>query len=124
MNATETTQKILDFCKNHYPEINWKQGSYVGSTIRIWGKADKIDISIEVIGTQLKSHLVLGDASLIISSTERWNGSFKIWLDRKESQFSFVSKREFKVPIFIKDKEILSNIFEFIEAEIQPDVTL
>lgn len=124
MNATETTQKILDFCKDHYPEITWKQESYMGSTIRIWGKADEIDISIMIIGTQLKNHVVLGDVGVIISYKKRWNGSFKIWLDRKESQFSYISKREFEVPIFIKAKEILSNIFEFIETEIQTEETL
>ena len=124
MNATETTQKILDFCKDHYPEINWKQESYVGLTIRIWGKADEINISIEIIGTQLKGHVVLGNVGVIISSTEQWNGSFKIWLDRKKSQFSYISKREFEVPIFIKAKEILSKIFKFIETEIQTEETL
>jgi hypothetical protein len=126
MNKQETAQKILEFCKDRYPEINWKQTNHIKSTIRIWGKADEIDISIEIIGTRLKSHVVLGDVSAFISSTEQQTGSFKIWLDTKESQFSFKSRREFDAPtdLFIKAKEILSNIFEFIETKIQGKVTL
>ena len=126
MSKQETAQKIFNFCKDHYPEISWKQKNYIKSTIRIWGKADEIDISIEIIGTRLKSHVVLGDVSAFISSTEQQNGSFKIWLDKKESQFSFKSRREFDAPtdLFIKAKEILSNIFEFIETKIQGKVTL
>lgn len=126
MNRQEATQKILDFCKDRYPEINWEQTNYTDLTSRIWGKTDGIGISIEIIGTRLESHVVLGDISAFISSTERWTGSFKIWLDRKESQFSFKSKREFdtSTDLFVKAKEILSSIFEFIEIEIQTEVTL
>lgn len=126
MNKQKTAQKILDFCKDRYPEINWEQTNYIESTICIWGKTNGIGISIEIIGTQLESHVVLGDVSAFISSTERWSGSFKIWLDRKESQFSFKSKRELdtSTDLFIKAKEILSSIFEFIEHEIQTEVTL
>lgn len=126
MNRQETTQKIFNFCQNRYPEINWEQTSYTDLTSRIWGKTDGIGISIEIIGTRLESHVVLGDISAFISSTERWTGSFKIWLDRKESQFSFKSKKEFdtSTDLFVKAKEILSSIFEFIETEIQSQVTL
>lgn len=126
MNRQETTQKILDFCKDRYPEINWEQTNYTDLTSRIWGKTDGIGISIEIIGTRLESHVVSGDISAFISSTERWTGSFKIWLDRKESQFSFKSKREFdtSTDLFVKAKEILSSIFEFIETKIQTEVTL
>lgn len=126
MNKQKTAQKILDFCQESYPEINWEQTNYIESTICIWGKTNGIGISIEIIGTQLESHVVLGDVSAFISSTERWSGSFKIWLNRKESQFSFKSKREFdtSTDLFIKAKDILSNIFEFIETEIQIEVTL
>jgi hypothetical protein len=126
MNKQETAQKILDFCKNRYPKINWKQTNHIKSTIRIWGKTNGIDISIEIIGTRLESYVVLGYVITFISSTERWAGSFKIWLDRKESQFSFKSKRELdtSTDLFIKAKEILSSIFEFIETEIQTEVTL
>ena len=125
MNKQETAQKILEFCKDRYPEINWKQTNHIKSTIRIWGKTNGIDISIEIIGTRLESHVVLGDVSAFISEA-RWSGSFKIWLDRKESQFSFKSKRELdtSTDLFIKAKEILSSIFEFIETEIQTEVTL
>ena len=125
MNRQETAQKILDFCKDRYPEINWEQTNYIESTICIWGKTNGIGISIEIIGTQLKSHVVLGDVSAFIS-IERWFGSFKIWLDRKESQFSFKSKKEFDTPtdLFVKAKDILSSIFEFIENEIQTEATL
>ena len=124
MNKQEIAQKILDFCKNRYPEINWEETKYIKSAIHIWGKLNEIYVNVEVIG--IKSHVVLGDVSLIISSTERWTGSFKIWLERKESQFSFKSKREFdsSINLFIKTKEILSSIFEFIEVEIQTEVTL
>jgi hypothetical protein len=68
---------------------------------------------------------VLGDVSALISEA-RWSGSFKIWLDKKESQFSFKSRRELDAPtdLFIKAKEILSSIFEFIETKIQTEVTL
>ncbi|BBG58060.1 hypothetical protein [uncultured phage] len=126
MNRQETTQKIFNFCQNRYPEINWEQTSYTDLTSRIWSKTDGIGISIEIIGTQLESHVVLGDVSAFISSTERWSGSFKIWLDRKESQFSFKSKRELdtSTDLFVKAKEILSRIFDFIEIEIQTEVTL
>ena len=122
MNKQEIAQKILDFCKNRYPEINWEETKYIKSAIHIWGKLNEIYVNVEVIG--IKSHVVLGDVSLIISSTERWTGSFKIWLERKESQFSFKSKREFdsSINLFIKTKEILSSIFEFIEVEIQTEV--
>jgi len=125
MSKQETAQKILEFCKDHYPEINWKQTNHIKSTIRIWGKADGIGISIEIIGTQLESYAVLGDVSALISEA-RWSGSFKIWLDKKESQFSFKSRRELDMSadLFIKAKEILSNIFEFIETKIQGKVTL
>ena len=124
MNKQEIAQKILDFCKNRYPEINWEETKYIKSAIHIWGKLNEIYVNVEVIG--IKSHVVLGDVSLIISSTERWTGSFKIWLERKESQFSFKSKREFdsSIDLFVKTKEILSSIFEFIEVEIQTEVTL
>ena len=126
MNKQETAQKILEFCKDRYPKIDWKQTNYIKSTICIWGKTNGISISIEIIGTRLESHVVLGDVSAFISSTERWSGSFKIWLDRKESQFSFKSKRELdtSTDLFIKAKDILSSIFEFIETEIQTEVTL
>ena len=126
MNKQETAQKILDFCQDRYPEINWEQANYTDSTSRIWGKTAGIGISIEIIGTQSKSHVVLGDVSVFISSAERWTGSFKIWLDRKESQFSFKSKREFdtSTDLFVKAKGILSSIFDFIETEIQSQVTL
>jgi hypothetical protein len=126
MNKQETAQKILDFCKDRYPEINWEQTNHIKSTIRIWGKTTGIGISIEIIGTRLESHVVLGDVSVFISSIERWSGSFKIWLDRKESLFSFKSKRELdtSTDLFIKAKDILSSIFEFIETEIQTEVTL
>jgi hypothetical protein len=126
MNKQETAQKILEFCKDRYPEINWKQKNYIKSTIRIWGKTNGIGISIEIIGTRLESYAVLGDVSAFISSTEQQTGSFKIWLDKKESQFSFKSRREFDTltDLFIKAKEILSSIFEFIENEIQTEVTL
>ena len=126
MNKQETTQKILDFCQDRYPEIDWKQTNHIKSTIRIWGKTTGIGISIEIIGTRLESYVVLGDVSAFISSTERWSGSFKIWLDRKESQFSFKSKKEFdtSTDLFVKAKEILSSIFDFIEIEIQSQVTL
>lgn len=125
MNKQETAQKILEFCKDRYPEINWEQTNYIKSTICIWGKTNGIGISIEIIGTRLESDVVLGDVSVFISSTERWSGSFKIWLDRKESQFSFKSKRELdtSTDLFIKAKDILSSIFEFIETEIQTEVT-
>lgn len=124
MNKQETAQKILDFCQDRYPEIDWKQTNYIKSTIRIWGKTTGIGISIETIGTRLESHIVSGDVSAFIPSTERWSGSFKIWLDRKESQFSFKSKKEFdtSTDLFIKAKEILSSIFGFIETEIQTEV--
>lgn len=126
MNKQETAQKILDFCKDRYPEINWEQTNYIESTICIWGKTNGIGISIEIIGTQSESHVVLGDVSAFISSTGRWSGFFKIWLDRKESQFSFKSKRELdtSTDLFIKAKGILSSIFDFIETEIQSQVTL
>jgi hypothetical protein len=125
MSKQETAQKILEFCKDRYPEINWKQTNYIKSTIRIWGKTNGIGISIEIIGTQLESYAVLGDVSALISEA-RWSGSFKIWLDKKESQFSFKSKRELDMStdLFIKAKEILSSIFEFIETKIQTEVTL
>ena len=125
MSKQETAQKILEFCKDRYPEINWKQKNYIKSTIRIWGKTNGIGISIEIIGTQLESYAVLGDVSALISEA-RWSGSFKIWLDKKESQFSFKSKRELDMStdLFIKAKEILSSIFEFIETKIQTEVTL
>jgi len=133
MNKQKTAQKILDFCKDRYPEISWEQTNHIKSTICIWGKTTGIGISIEIIGTRLESHVVLGDVSVVISSTERWSGSFKIWrsgsfkiwLDRKESQFSFESKKELdaSTDLFIKAKEILSSIFEFIENEIQTEVT-
>jgi hypothetical protein len=125
MSKQETAQKILEFCKDRYPEINWKQTNHVKSTIRIWGKTNGIGISIEIIGTRLKSHVVLGDVSALISEA-RWSGSFKIWLDKKESQFSFKSKRELDMStdLFIKAKKILSSIFEFIETKIQTEVTL
>ena len=125
MNKQETAQKILDFCKDRYPEINWKQTNHVNSTIRIRGKTNGIGISIEIIGTRLESYVVLGDVSVFISES-RWSGSFKIWLDRKESQFSFKSKREFdtSTDLFIKAKDILLSIFQFIENEIQTEVTL
>ena len=125
MNRQETAQKIFNFCQDRYPEINWEQTSYTDLTSRIWGKTNGIDIGIEIIGTRLESHVVLGDVSAFISSTERWSGSFKIWLDRKESQFSFKSKRELdtSTDLFVKAKEILSSIFDFIENEIQTEVT-
>ena len=125
MNKQETAQKILDFCQDRYPEISWKQTNHINSTIRIWGKTNKIGISVEIIGTRLESYVALGDVSVFISSTERWSGSCKIWLDRKESQFSFKSKRELdtSTDLFIKAKDILSSIFEFIETEIQTEVT-
>jgi hypothetical protein len=125
MSKQETAQKILEFCKDRYSEINWKQTNYIKSTIRIWGKTNGIGISIEIIGTQLESYAVLGDVSALISEA-RWSGSFKIWLDKKESQFSFKSKRELDMStdLFIKAKEILSSIFEFIETKIQTEVTL
>ena len=125
MNKQETAQKILDFCQESYPEINWEQANYTDSTSRIWGKTTKISISIEIIGTPIESHVVLGDVIAFIP-TGRWAGSFKIWLDRKESQFSFKSKRELDAPtdLFVKAKKILSGIFEFIENEIQTEVTL
>ena len=124
MNKQEIAQKILDFCKNRYPEINWEQTKYIKSAIHIRGKLNEIYINVEVSG--IKSHVVLGNISLIISSTERWTGSFKIWLEKKESQFHFKSKREFdsSIDLFIKTKEMLSSIFEFIEHEIQTEVTL
>lgn len=126
MNTRQTSQKILDFCKDRYPEINWEQTNYTNSTFHIWGKITEIDVSIETIGTLLKSSVVLGEVSTFISSTERWSGSFKIWLDRKESQFSFKSKREFdtSTDLFIKPKDMLSSIFEFIKIQIQTEVTL
>ena len=125
MNKQKTAQKILDFCQESYPEINWEQANYTDSTSRIWGKTTKISISIEIIGTPIESHVVLGDVIAFIP-TGRWAGSFKIWLDRKESQFSFKSKRELDAPtdLFVKAKKILSGIFEFIENEIQTEVTL
>jgi hypothetical protein len=125
MNKQETAQKILEFCKDRYPKIDWKQTNHIKSTICIWGKTIGIGISIEIIGTRLESHVVLGDVSVFISES-RWSGSFKIWLDRKESQFSFKSKREFDAPtdLFIKAKDILSSIFDFIETEIQTEVIL
>lgn len=125
MSKQETAQKILEFCKDRYPEINWKQTNHIKSTIRIWGKTNGIGISIEIIGTQLESYAVLGDVSALISEA-RWSGSFKIWLDKKESQFSFKSRRELDMStdLFIKTKEILSSIFEFIETKIQTEVTL
>lgn len=126
MNKQETAQKIFNFCKDRYPEIKWEQTNYTDLTSRIWGKTTGIDIGIEIIGTQLESHVVLGDISAFISSAERWTGSFKIWLDRKESQFSFKSKKELDTStnLFIEAKEILSSIFDFIEDEIQSEVTL
>jgi hypothetical protein len=125
MSKQETAQKILEFCKDRYPEINWKQTNYIKSTIRIWGKTNGIGISIEIIGTQLESYAVLANVSALISEA-RWSGSFKIWLDKKESQFSFKSRRELDMStdLFIKAKEILSSIFEFIETKIQTEVTL
>lgn len=124
MSKQEIAQKILDFCKNRYPEISWEETKYIRSAIHIRGKLNEIYVNVEVIG--INSHVVLGDVSLIISSTERWTGSFKIWLERKESQFSFKSKREFNssIDLFVKTKEILSNIFEFIEDKIQSEVIL
>ena len=124
MNKQETAQKIFNFCKDRYPEINWKQKHYIKSTIRIWGKTNGIDISIEIIGTRLESYAVSGDVSALISEA-RWSGSFKIWLDKKESQFSFKLKRELDMStdLFIKAKAILSSIFEFIETKIQTEVT-
>lgn len=126
MNKQETTQTILDFCQNRYPKINWEQTNYTDSTSRIWGETTGIDIGIEIIGTRLESHVVLGDISAFISSTEIWTGSFKIWLDRTGTQFSFKSKKEFdtSTDLFIEAKEILSSIFDFIEDEIQSEVTL
>jgi len=126
MNITETTQKIFNFCKDRYSEINWEQINYTDLTSRIWGETTGIDIGIEIIGTRLESHVVLGDISAFISSTEIWTGSFKIWLDRTGTQFSFKSKKEFdtSTDLFVKAKEILSSIFDFIEIEIQSQVTL
>ena len=122
MSKQEIAQKILDFCKNRYPEISWEETKYIRSAIHIRGKLNEIYVNVEVIG--INSHVVLGDVSLIISSTERWTGSFKIWLERKESQFSFKLKKELDTPtdLFIKTKEILLSIFEFIETEIQTEV--
>lgn len=125
INKQETAQKILNFCKDRYSEINWEQTNHIESTICIWGKTTGIDIGIEIIGTRLENYLVLGDVSAFIS-TERWTGSFKIWLDRKESHFSFKSKKKLDTStnLFIKAKDVLSSIFEFIETEIQAEVTL
>jgi hypothetical protein len=125
MDIKQVTEKIFNFCKEKYPDLDWdiksarKDSTYIKSTIRIWGKTNGIDISIEIIGTRLESYAVSGDVSALISEA-RWSGSFKIWLDKKESQFSFKSKRELDMStdLFIKAKEILSSIFEFIETKI------
>ena len=131
MDTRLVAEKLFKFCKEKYPDLKWdiksarKDSTYIKSTIRIWGKTNGIDISIEIIGTRLESYAVSGDVSALISEA-RWSGSFKIWLDKKESQFSFKSKRELDMStdLFIKAKEILSSIFEFIETKIQTEVTL
>jgi hypothetical protein len=125
MDTWQIAWKILEFCREQHPSLRWdiksarKDSTYIKSTIRIWGKTNGIDISIEIIGTRLESYAVSGDVSALISEA-RWSGSFKIWLDKKESQFSFKSKRELDMStdLFIKAKEILSSIFEFIETKI------
>ena len=113
MDTWQIAWKILEFCREQHPSLRWdiksarKDSTYIKSTIRIWGKTNGIDISIEIIGTQFISEA-------------RWSGSFKIWLDKKESQFSFKSRRELDMStdLFIKAKKILSSIFEFIETKI------
>ena len=129
MNKQETSQKILDFCQDRYPEISWEQSSYEQSH-RIWGKADGIHVRIDVVGSQieLEPHVVCGLIYASVSSTKTWDAHFKIWLDKKESQFITTPKNHFyrKRPLpdlFIKAKEILSSIFEFIETKIQTEVT-
>ena len=130
MNRQETAQKILGFCKDRYPEINWEQTSYEQSH-RIWGKVDGIHVRIDVVGSQveLEPYVVCGLIYASISSIKTWDAHFKIWLDKKESQFVTTPKYDFsrKRPLpdlFVKAKEILSSIFDFIEIEIQSQVTL
>ncbi len=141
MNKQETSQKIFNFCQKTYPEIKWSLTSLTKTQDMIYGyhpilnSINGIQIDIKVNSnnsyssdgspSDFRNYI---DGRTTISNID-WEGSFLIWINnRKNSKISFKKSGTAKHGELNlwrkKGTRIMIDIYEFIETEIQTEVTL
>lgn len=141
MNIAETTQKIFNFCQKTYPELNWSFTSLTKTQDMIYGYRSILNsingIQIDIKVNSNNSYSSDGSPSdfrnyiegrSTISNLD-WEGSFLVWInDRKNSKILFKKSGTAKYGELNlwrkKGTQIMIDIFEFIENEIQTEVTL
>ena len=139
MNMTETTQKILDFCQANHPDLRWDDDSWTGQNGEpcIYGcKAffvglgiTTIKIYIDIIShnsNNLQVNLIKGYSTI---DHLAWEGVFTVWVNQKKNNeilFKGDGICQCKELNLWREKgtQVMIDIFEFIETEIQTEVTL
>lgn len=129
MNITETTQKIFNFCKDRYPELDWsysKECSKKGYPITfIIGSCFLLKLELKIGKDWLEVEYIRGYLSL---QDINFRGCFLVQLNNdKDSELEFYRSdfNETTKPfnenwnLRKKAKKIMREIFGFIEDEIQ-----
>ena len=140
MDIQLVAEKLLNFCKDRYPEIKWSLTSLSRTEDMIYGYCPILN-SINGIQIDIRvnsNYFYSSDGSpsdfrnyiesrSTISNLD-WEGSFFVWInDRKNSKISFKKSRTAKHKELNlwrkKGTQIIIDIFEFIETKIQTEVT-
>lgn len=140
MDIQLVAEKLLNFCKDRYPEIKWSLTSLSRTQDMIHGYRPILN-SINGIGIDIRvnsndSYSSNGSPSdfrnyiegrSTISNLD-WEGSFLAWInDRKSNRLSFKKSGTAKYGELNlwrkKGTQIIIDIFEFIETKIQTEVT-
>lgn len=137
MDIQLVAEKLLNFCKDRYPEIKWSLTSLSKTENLIYGyypilNSIWIDIRVNSNNSYSSDGLPSDFRNYIegrstISNLD-WEGSFFVWInDRKNSKISFkksgIAKHKELNLWRKKGTQIIIDIFEFIETKIQTEVT-
>jgi len=124
MDIQLVAEKLLNFCKDRYPELKWSFTSLSETEDLIYGYYPK-SIWIDIKFTNDFRNYIEGLSTI---SNLDWEGSFFVWInDRKNSKISFkksgIAKHKELNLWRKKGTQIIIDIFEFIETKIQTEVT-
>jgi hypothetical protein len=121
MDTWQIAWKILEFCKDRYPEINWDIKSARKDSTCIYGSDSFIELKLWV---HKEFEYILGFSK--ISSPIVWLGTFHVWMNfEKDSDIDFTLYKTDKIwnekdwVLSKQSRKIMLNIFNFILDEIQ-----
>ena len=129
MDTKQVTEKLFDFCKAKYPELDWSYSKECSKTVCpivfISGSCSLFKLELKIVEDWLKIESIRGYLSL---QDINFRGCFLVQLnDDKDSELEFyrTDLDETTKPLNEnwnlrkKAKKIMREIFGFIEDEIQ-----